>query len=143
MDDDTPKVNGLALVNGGKAPDPFFVEPVVNALNGIGKSDAQIAQETMQRMIKELLGDRPVRPAKHWEVLVVMQNEAGCGARVWQTVDAMPDDQDAALPLKLFMSKIPAWASMSMVFDILSTVDGVTRIELTAPNGDGAVKVLD
>lgn len=137
MTNDDKKPNGLIA-----HPEPGWVEPVVNALNGIGKSDEQIAQETMKKIVDELFAGRKVRPAKRWESVTYCENSLGHSCTVWRhATEENYDETD--MELKLLMSKIPEWGTMKLVLDALSTVDGVIKIELRSANGDGVIKYLE
>lgn len=131
-----------SLVLNGAHAEPGFIEPVVNALNNIGKTEEQIVNEQMQKIVDGLLKDKTVRPAKRWESVTYCENSLGHSCTVWRTVDEDHYDE-TDMELKILMSKIPEWGTMKLVFDALSTLEGVTKIELRAANGDGVIKYLE
>ncbi len=131
-----PGMNGLLSLE-AKVEAPF-IEQAAKMVNNIGKSDLEVAKENANEKVRKLLEGHETREPMFFESMTqAVDPQGGAKIRVWRHSDTIPEYND--IELQLLISKIPGMASMKQVFDILSTVPGVTAIELTDPIGNGAV----
>lgn len=113
-----------------------------NALSTQADAEANGFKTAVKTKVKELIGGRRVRPAVFWESITEAKDpQSGARIRVWRTESEIPETQD--IEILLLVSKIPQGASMEDIFNIISTLDRVSAIELVDPHHNGAVKYLE
>lgn len=89
-----------------------------------------------------LLTGNPIRQARAYEsVTEIKDPESGARVKIWRSEKEFPEYADEEI-LRLF-HKIPGGASMPQMADAISSLPGVTKIEMTDKNGLGAMIFLE
>lgn len=153
-DEGTPKgfaVQAATVPPGDKSnikrPDSIIADAGVAFVERIAKQETEefaeaAANEITRRKVLACMGGKEPRPALFWESMTCCYDPVSrARIRVWRRSEIMPDELD--IELLTVIGHIPGSAEMKDVFDILSTIEGVTAIELVDPKGNGGVKYLE
>jgi len=131
-DADQSKPLGIAELGD---PGGDFGTPLTN-LNGHADASTRLQLERKQKLAK-LIEGYEVRPVQSFKSITQVIANNGARIRVWRNSTELPEYNE--LEIQVLLSKVPSGAGMQDIFDIISTIEGVTACELTDPEGCGAV----
>lgn len=126
-----------------KVQAPPTIEDIgVNFVNGITPEGQEAKAREILRIKPESITGNAARPAMFWESITQATDpQSGARIRVWRKIEECPEYND--IEVQLAIEKIPGRATMKDVFDVISSIEGVTAIELVDHMGNGGVMYLE
>lgn len=108
----------------------------------LAKSDEKKAEEYLKARVDDLIGGAEIaKPLFYESITEALDPASGARIRVWRREAELPEYQDTEI--LLLVARIPRYASMRDVINIISTLPRVTAIELVDPHKNGAVTYLE